>query len=171
MQPPICGGWLGLCLSQVPFSHFLSLFKSPPNPYKDFSLVDLLSTSIHFQSSIQSFSSIFQNPHFAFPNYIAFSPPRTDQNLIRFCFDMFQTSLTASSSSFCCRMLWLWLAIVVLGSLSLVRCQVNSGFDQFNDSSLALPFMTQLVYGQLSNLTGDLSQEIKSQSGFCVKDP
>ncbi|XP_028788979.1 ABC transporter G family member 24 isoform X2 [Neltuma alba] len=70
-------------------------------------------------------------------------------------------------------MLWSWLAIVVLtlSSLNLVQCQVNSGPNPFGDSSGALPFMTQLVNAQLSNLTRDLSKEIKSQSSFCVKDP
>ncbi|KAK4279654.1 hypothetical protein QN277_011396 [Acacia crassicarpa] len=87
---------------------------------------------------------------------------------------MFKTSLKASSSSsssFGCRMPWSWLVLVILSSLSLVRCQVNGGSIPFGDSSGAVPLMTQNVDSQLSNLTIDLSQEIKSRSGFCVTDP
>ena len=82
---------------------------------------------------------------------------------------MVKMSVNASSCAACFSG---FVVILVLSSLSLVRCQVNSASNPFGDfSSAALPFMTQIVNSQLSNLSRDLSQEIKSKSSFCVKDP
>ncbi|KAL2324824.1 hypothetical protein Fmac_023882 [Flemingia macrophylla] len=65
----------------------------------------------------------------------------------------------------------LWVAIAVLSLfLGMMQCQQVNDYDQI-DSPAVLPLITQLVYGQISNLTSVLSQEISRESTFCVKDP
>ncbi|KAE9612194.1 hypothetical protein Lal_00022265 [Lupinus albus] len=65
----------------------------------------------------------------------------------------------------------LWLPILVFSLfIGIIQCQEMNDYDQIDNPSV-LPLITQLVYTRLSNLTSVLSQEISSQSTFCVKDP
>ncbi|KAK7268267.1 hypothetical protein RIF29_20963 [Crotalaria pallida] len=71
------------------------------------------------------------------------------------------------------RVLLLWLPFLVLSMLlflGIIQCQEMNDYDQI-DNPAVLPLITQLVYSRLSNLTSVLSQEISTQSTFCVKDP
>ncbi|PON68005.1 Phosphonate C-P lyase system [Trema orientale] len=64
----------------------------------------------------------------------------------------------------------LFLGVVVLGLVQFGECQDVGDYDQFNNLAV-LPFITQVVYSRLSNLTTLLSRDIASQSSFCVTDP
>lgn len=63
--------------------------------------------------------------------------------------------------------------VVLLSLLQCVRfgrCQNVDDYSDFNNSAI-LPFVTQLVYGRLTNLTTSLMKnDIGNQSSFCVKD-
>lgn len=68
--------------------------------------------------------------------------------------------------------------LVLLGIvvLSLVKCVHFVGCQEVNDyeeidNPAVLPLITQVVYGQLSNLTAAVSHDISNRSSFCVKDP
>lgn len=52
----------------------------------------------------------------------------------------------------------------------LVQCQDVGDNDQI-DNPAVLPFITQILYGRISNVTAVLSRQISNRSSFCVKDP
>lgn len=68
----------------------------------------------------------------------------------------------------------LWAVAIVLAALTQsVQCQVPTDdySDQINNPAV-LPYLTQVVYSRLSNLTSDiLRSQMTNQSSFCVKDP
>ncbi|CAL0299695.1 unnamed protein product [Lupinus luteus] len=66
----------------------------------------------------------------------------------------------------------LWIPILVMSMLfiGIIHCQEMNDYNQIDNPSV-LPFVTEIVYSRLSNLTSILSQQISSQSTFCVKDP
>ncbi|XP_027366945.1 ABC transporter G family member 28-like [Abrus precatorius] len=66
----------------------------------------------------------------------------------------------------------LWVPIVVLSLiLGMIQCQDMNDYDNQLDNPFVLPLITQLVYGRISNLTSLISQQISTESTFCVKDP
>lgn len=66
-----------------------------------------------------------------------------------------------------------WISLVLLFyllSLSLLpRIQCADGDDDETNPSV-LPIVTQKMYERLSNVTTDLTKDIKSTLGFCIKD-
>ena len=62
------------------------------------------------------------------------------------------------------------LIILLVGSVQFVQCQNVDDYSEFDNPEL-LPLFTQLVYGQISNMTTMLSAEFQNRSSFCVKDP
>ncbi|KAE9619352.1 hypothetical protein Lalb_Chr02g0152201 [Lupinus albus] len=67
-------------------------------------------------------------------------------------------------------LLWLQILVMSLLFIGIIQCQEMNDYEQINNPSV-LPLITQIVYTRLSNLTSLLSQQISSQSTFCVKDP
>lgn len=66
------------------------------------------------------------------------------------------------------------LALVVLKLVQLVQCQVvvDDDYSSQIDNPAVLPYLTQLVYSRLSNLTSTiLTSEINNRSSFCITDP
>ncbi|XP_034702796.1 ABC transporter G family member 28-like isoform X1 [Vitis riparia] len=62
------------------------------------------------------------------------------------------------------------LVILLVGSVQFVQCQNVDDYSEFDNPEL-LPLFTQLVYGQISNMTTMLSAEFQNRFSFCVKDP
>ena len=62
------------------------------------------------------------------------------------------------------------LIVLLVGSVQSVQCQNVDDYSEFANPKL-LPLFTQLVYGQISNMTTMLSAEFQKRSNFCVKDP
>lgn len=63
-----------------------------------------------------------------------------------------------------------WLYIIVgLSLLPCIQCVDGNDYSQTGNPAV-LPIVTQLIYGRLSNLTKILSQDIKENLGFCIKD-
>ncbi|KAF5475836.1 hypothetical protein F2P56_007601 [Juglans regia] len=59
--------------------------------------------------------------------------------------------------------------IVGLSLLPCIQCVDGNDYSQTGNPAV-LPIVTQLIYGRLSNLTKILSQDIKENLGFCIKD-
>lgn len=59
--------------------------------------------------------------------------------------------------------------IVGLSFLPCIQCVDGNDYSQTGNPAV-LPIVTQLIYGRLSNLTKILSQDIKDNLGFCIKD-
>ncbi|CAK9150460.1 unnamed protein product [Ilex paraguariensis] len=64
------------------------------------------------------------------------------------------------------------IAPLILAQLSLVRfVQCQNVEDNVNNPAI-LPYLTQVVYGRLSNLTSViLSSEVSNRSSFCIQNP
>ena len=59
--------------------------------------------------------------------------------------------------------------IVGLSLLPRIHCVDGNGYSDTGDPAV-LPFVTQMIYDKLSNLTKILSQDINKNLGFCIKD-
>uniref|UniRef100_A0A2N9EJZ0 ABC transporter domain-containing protein n=1 Tax=Fagus sylvatica TaxID=28930 RepID=A0A2N9EJZ0_FAGSY len=59
--------------------------------------------------------------------------------------------------------------IVGLSLLPRIHCVDGDGYSDTGDPAV-LPFVTQMIYDKLSNLTKILSQDINKNLGFCIKD-
>ncbi|KAJ7972375.1 ABC transporter G family-like protein [Quillaja saponaria] len=68
-----------------------------------------------------------------------------------------------------------WVALVALfslislGLLPRIQCVDGDDYSQTGNPAL-LPIVTDLIYSRLSNLTITLTQDIKQNLGFCIKD-
>ncbi|KAK2968180.1 hypothetical protein RJ640_018273 [Escallonia rubra] len=65
------------------------------------------------------------------------------------------------------------LAIAVLSLAQRAHCQsLDDDYSSQIDNPAVLPYVTQLVYGRISNLTSTiLTSQISNRSSFCIKDP
>jgi hypothetical protein len=59
--------------------------------------------------------------------------------------------------------------IVVLGLPSRIQCVDGDDYSRTGNLA-ALPVVTQLIYGRLSNLTTVFHKDIEEKFGFCIKD-
>ncbi|XP_041022932.1 ABC transporter G family member 24-like isoform X2 [Juglans microcarpa x Juglans regia] len=62
------------------------------------------------------------------------------------------------------------LAVIILCLVQLVPCQDATGDTNQFDNPATLALITQVVYGQLSNLSAVIQKDVGNQSSFCIKD-